>query len=108
VPHDSQVLLAVARKAPSKKGFVLISFLCNSPATSMPLESAMQELNHDAKTIRFRAAEQALLSAINSGVTPDAVLDEFFAAGNDYRNARYPSGSISNSLEPTAGCANPS
>jgi hypothetical protein len=40
---------------------------------------------NDRKMLRFRAAEQALLSAINSGVTPDVVLDEFFAAANDYR-----------------------
>ena len=74
----------------------------------MPLESAMQESNHDAKTIRFRAAEQALLATINSGMTPDAVLEEFFAAGNDYRNEVYPSGWISSALEPIAGRAEPS
>ena len=51
----------------------------------MPLESAMKELNHDAKTIRFRLAEKALLLAISSGVTDDAVLDEFFATAKEYR-----------------------
>ena len=34
----------------------------------------------------MNAAQEALLSAIVSGATDDAVLDEFLAAANDYRN----------------------
>jgi hypothetical protein len=37
------------------------------------------------KTIRLNAAQEALLSAIASGATDDAVLDEFLAAANHYR-----------------------
>jgi hypothetical protein len=68
----------------------------------------MEDQMQDPKAIRFRAAEQALLSAINSGVTDDAILEEFFRAGNDYRNEGYPSGSISSAREPMAGRVEPS
>ena len=58
----------------------------------------MQEPIHDEKTVRLNAAQETLLSAIASGATDDAVLDEFLAAANDYTNqgypARLPGGSI--------------
>ena len=50
----------------------------------------MQEPTHDEKTVRLNAAQEALLSAIASGTTDDAVLDEFLAAANDYRKEGYP------------------
>jgi hypothetical protein len=46
----------------------------------------VQEPTQDEKTVRLNAAQEALLSAIVSGATDDAVLDEFLAAANDYRN----------------------
>jgi len=45
----------------------------------------VQERTQDEKTVRLNAAQEALLSAIASGATDDAVLDEFLAAANDYR-----------------------
>jgi hypothetical protein len=45
----------------------------------------MQESTMDDKTVRLNAAEEALLNAIASGSTDDAVLDEFLAAANEYR-----------------------
>jgi hypothetical protein len=67
----------------------------------------MQESNHDAKTIRFRAAEKALLSQIATGATDDAVLDEFFRAANEYRNEGYPSGVTPNYPEVTESRLDP-
>jgi hypothetical protein len=45
----------------------------------------VQEPTQDEKTVRLNAAQQALLSAIASGASDDAALDEFLAAANDYR-----------------------
>jgi hypothetical protein len=50
----------------------------------------MQEPTQDEKAARLNAAQQALLSAIASGATDDAVLDEFLAAANHYRREGYP------------------
>jgi hypothetical protein len=55
----------------------------------------MQELTQDERTVRLNAAQEALLSAIASGATDDAVLEEFLDAPNDYRKEGYPSGSTS-------------
>jgi hypothetical protein len=45
----------------------------------------MQKPTQDDKTVRLNAAQEALLTAIASGATDDAVLDEYLAAANDYR-----------------------
>ena len=89
---------------------MLNSLPCNTSATwaALRIHARMQESTQDKKIVRLNATQEALLCAIASGAPDDAVLDEFFAAGKDYMNNGYPSGSNSSVLEPMAGRVEPS